>query len=412
MSWRCYAQRVLTDEWLSRDLPLSDLRVTSTLSGPCRVTGKIDPIYQDLKADDGELLLSPWRTWVWVEASDQIRGGGLVTDVKTIGQELTVEVTGVSGYLTDQPLVNNLRWGGSSEGTSGNGVDPLTVYRALWEWVQSRTNSDLGVTVDPTTSPYRLGEWHNARQLDADGSLGDDPKAVSTSPIPIDRVWTKQDKPPVAAQGKTLYWQYQLNWWDNHELGRKTDEYARQVPFDYREQYAWASPAKEAVAKHIHLGYPRVGRRSDKRFAEQENISGVLTVQRSGDDYANAIVAYGAGEGSKMLRSSVSVADGRVRRTRTVERPDITTEAALRAVAEDELRRWNSVEDITSFTVHDHPNAAIGTFSEGDDVLVHAYTGWSPIDLWVRITAMTLSPDTGEVTVTCSRSDRFRYGGV
>lgn len=409
--WRCYAQRVLTDEWLSRDLPLSDLRVTSTLSGPCRVTGKIDPIYADLKADDGELLLSPWRTWVWVEASDQIRGGGLVTDVKTVGQELTVEVTGVSGYLAGQPLVNNLRWGGSTEGTSGNGVDPLTVYRSLWEWVQSRTNSSLGVTVDSTTSPYRLGEWHNARRIEPDGKLGP-AKEVNTSPIPIDKVWTKQDKPPVAAQGKTLYWQYQLNWWDNHELGRKADEYARQTPFDYRERYSWASPAKEAVVKHIHLGYPRVGRRSDKRFAEQENISGVLTVQRSGDDYANAVVAYGAGEGSKMLRSSVSVADGRVRRTRTVERPDITTEAALRAVAEDELRRWNSVEDITGFTVYDHPNAKIGTFDVGDDVLVHAYTGWSPIDLWVRITAMALSPDTGEVTVTCSRSDRFRYGGA
>ncbi|WP_433701791.1 hypothetical protein [Nocardiopsis sp. CA-288880] len=410
--WRCYAQRALTDEWLSRDLPLSNLKVTTTLSGPCRVTGSIDPIYRDLIADDGELLLLPWKTWVWVEASDQIRGGGLVTDVKTAGSELDVEITGVTGCLTGQPLLNNLRWGGKEAGTTGNGVDPFDVYRALWTWLQSRAGGNLGVTVDSTSTPYRLGEWHNTRALKEDGSLGP-AKEIATTPVPIDKVWVPaKDKKPVAASGKTVYWQYQLNWWDNHELGRVADEMARQTPYDYRERYSWASSAKEAVVKHVPLGYPRLGGRSTKRFAEQENISEVLTIQRSGDDYANLVTAYGAGEGSKMLRANASVTDGRVRRSRTVERPDITSQAALQAVADDELRRWNSVEDILGFTVMDHPNARIGTFDVGDDVLVHAYSGWAPIDLWVRITSMTLSPDTGEVAVTCSRSDRFRYGGA
>lgn len=414
MTWRYYAQRALTDEWLHRDLPLADVRVVPVLSGPYRVSATIDPVYSELKADDGDLLLSPWRTFVWVEASDQLRGGGLVTDTTQVGQRLQVEITGVAGYLTDQPIVNNQRWGGKTEGVTGNGVDPLDVYRALWEWLQSRASGDLGVTVDTTTSGYRLGEWHNARALDTDGTLGDDPKAVNSTPIPIDKVWDpKKNRKPVAASGKTVYWQYQLNWWDNHEVGRTLDELARQVPFDYREQYRWANTSKEAVVKHIALGYPRVGKRQTSlRFAEGENITNLVAVTRSGDDYTNAVTVYGAGEGSKKKRGYTSIQDGRVRRAKTLERPDITSVASLKAIAEDELRRYNTLDDVTTFTVTDHPNARLGTFDVGDDVLVEGYTGWSPIRMWVRITSMTLSPDAGEVDVTCSRSDRFRYGGA
>lgn len=413
MTWRCYAQRVLTDEWLHRDLPLADIKITPVLSGPYRISATIDPVYADLVADDGELLLSPWKTWVWVEASDLLRGGGLVTDTTQVGQTLSVEITGITGYLTSQPIVNNQRWGGKTEGQTGNGVDPLDVYRALWDWLQSQASGDLGVTVDSTTSPYRLGEWHNARALDTDGSLGDDPKAVNSTPIPIDKVWDpKKDKPPIPASGKSTYWQYQLNWWDNLEVGRTVDELARQVPFDYREQYSWATPAKEAVVRHVQLGYPRVGKRqTNLRFAEGENVTELVAVHRSGDDFTNAVTVYGAGEGSKKKRGYTSIQDGRVRRAKTLERPDITSVASLKALAEDELRRYNTLDDVTSFTVADHPNARLGTFDVGDDVLVEGYTGWSPVRMWVRITSMTLTPDAGAVTVTCSRSDRFRYGG-
>lgn len=413
MTWRFYAQRVLTDEWLHRDLPLSDVTLTPVLSGPYKLTATIDPVYAELKADDGELVLSPWKTWVWVEASGQIRGGGLVTDADPTGQTLKLTVTGITGYPTGQPLLNTRGWGGTVEGATGNGVDPLDVVRSLWAWMQDRHNADLGVTVDSTTSPYRLGEWHNARALDTDGSLGDDPKAVNSTPIPIDKVWDpKKDRPPIPATGKSVYWQYRLSWWDHHEVGRLIDEMARQTPFDYRETYRWADSSKEAVVKHIQLGYPRVGKRqSNLRFAEGENITQVLPVHRSGDEYANHITAYGAGEGSKMLQATATITDGRVRRARTVERPDITSKAALQSVADDELRRWNSLEDIRGFTVADHPNARIGSFDVGDDVLVQGFTGWVESRLWVRITSMALSPDAGTVAVTCSRSDRFRYGG-
>lgn len=408
--WRFYAQNILSGEWVSRELPLGDVKITPVLSGPYRITASIDPEYADLRAPSGDLVLTEWQTLIVAEASGQLRGGGLLTDVSAAGQKLDLDITGVSGYAEGQPLRSSLNWGGKTEGTTGHGVDPLDVVRALWGYLQEQPDGNLGVTLDATTTPYRLGEWHNARALDTDGSLGDDPKAVNTQPIPIDKIWGKKERPPVAAQGKTLYWQYQLPWHEDPEVGQLITTLAGQTPFDWAESYSWASEDRESVVCHLHLGYPRLGRRlTNEVFRQGENISEPVVVRRDGDEYANSITVYGAGEGSKKVRATSSVRDGRLRRAKSVDRPDLTTTAQCQAVAAEELRRWSQVVDITGFTVTDHPNAKIGSFAPGDDVLVDVYEGWMPTRLWVRITSMTISPEGGEVQVTCRRSDRFEY---
>jgi hypothetical protein len=64
--------------------------------------------------------------------------------------------------------------------------------------------------------------------------------------------------------------------------------------------------------------------------------------------------------------------------------------------------------------VRQHPNAVLGSFSVGDDILIEARTGWLPVKDWHRITSYTIQPDDPTyVTLTLLRSDRFRYvGGV
>ena len=61
--------------------------------------------------------------------------------------------------------------------------------------------------------------------------------------------------------------------------------------------------------------------------------------------------------------------------------------------------------------VMDHPNAPLGSWQLGDDVLVRADLPWlGEVEVWVRITGWSL---TGEstATLTVQRSDLFRYGG-
>ncbi|QVJ03071.1 hypothetical protein KGD82_13635 [Nocardiopsis eucommiae] len=407
--WRYYAQNLVTGEWVSRELPLSAVKVTPVLSGPYRISATIDPAYKELRTGTGALVLGEWQTLIVVEASGELRGGGILTDVREAGQKLDLEITGFSGYAERQPLRSSLTWGGKTAGTTGNGVDPLDVVRRLWQYLQDQPDGNLNVTLDSTSTPYRLGEWHNARRIDPDGKLGP-AKEVNAQPIPIDKIWGPRERPPVAAQGKTLYWQYQQLWHEDPEIGQLITTLAGQTPFDWMESYRWANADKTQVRMHLHFGYPRLGRRQAQlRFVEDENLSDPVTVQRDGGEYANLITVYGAGEGSKKVRATASVRDGRLRRGMSVDRPDLTTVAECQAAAGEELRRWSQLVDITSFTVVDHPHAPIGSFQVGDDVLVQTRTTAAPVRLWVRITSMDLSPGAGEIQVTCRRSDRFDY---
>lgn len=409
-AWRYYAMR-WTGTWAHREMPLRGVTITHTLSGPDGLSASIEPAYGAMVADDGELILREWDTIILAEASGQLRGGGIVTSVERTGDAVSVECVGFSGYAAGMPLTSTLTWGGKDDGTSGHGVDPAVVVRALWDHLQAQPDGGLGVEVDGLSTPYRLGEWHNARKQPTDDEEDPDPSEVETPPPPIDRVWTNADSKPTAAKGKTLYWQYQLAWHADVEVGAQVDEICQQVPIDYREVWRWAGSDREQVVMRLELGYPRLGRRqSGLRLVEGENISELVTVERSGDDFANSVVAYGAGEGSKQLRQTSTARDGRLRRVKAVDASDVTSKAALKAIAADELGLASQVEDITGFTLADHTHAAIGTFAVGDDVLVQTTVG-TPVRMWVRITGYEFSPEDDTVSVTCARSDSFDYSG-
>lgn len=405
--WRYYAMR-WTGQWLHRDLPLRDVDIEHTLSGPGGLTASIEPTYRDLQAD-GAPILREWDTIILAEASGQLRGGGILTGMEIVGDALKLDCVGFTGYAAGMPLVSTLTWGGPTGGTSGNGIDPAVVQDALWAHLQSQPDGNLGVTLAPLSTPYRLGAWHNARRLNDDGTLGP-AKEVQDPPIPIDRVWQAGDRRPPAAQGKTLYWQYQLPWWDDIEVGARFDELCSQTPIEYREHWQWATPNRDAVVMRIDRGYPRLGRRqSGLRLVEGENVIETVTLQRNGEEFANVVAAYGAGEGSKQLRQTVSQRDGRLRRVRPLDASDITTTAALKAAAADELGRASQLVNITGFTIRDHPNAQVGSFGVGDDVLIQTTYGWQPTSMWVRILSYSYSPDDDTAQVSCTRSDSFDY---
>lgn len=416
--WRYYAQDILSGQWLHRDLPLRGVSVTDTLSGAGAISATISPDIAELKTTDGSPILKEWATLIIAEADRQIRAAGILINATLTGPEMNLDCAGVSHYPAGQTLEDTLSWtANASLSEGGHGVDPLTVVRALWANLQSKPDGDLGVVVDEVTSPYRLGAFTGvqaAQKTTANPDGSTDPKEVGED-VPIDRVWGPTDKLPAAAQGKTLTWSYALNWWDNDDMGGKVDELAKQAPFDYREDAEWADADRDAVTLRLRIGAPRLGTRKDQlRFVEGENASEVIAITRSGDDYANYISALGAGEGQAQVRTTASKRDGRLRRMKSLTDASQTTVDGLNTQATTLLNLSNKLDNITGFKVRNHPNAPIGSFEVGDDVLVQTHVGWQPTRLWVRITALTISPETDDVVVTCSRSDRFNYssGGV
>lgn len=208
---------------------------------------------------------------------------------------------------------------------------------------------------------------------------------------------------------------YELDWWNATDIGQEIDTLAQNTPFDYWEEHAW-NAARTNVTHRLRLGFPRAGaRRSQLRFAEGENISDIVTNQLHGSNYANEIIALGAGSGSTMLRSYTQVQDGRPRRTICLQDASITDQSVLDALAQNELNSRMILPEVVSCTVRQHPNAVLGSFKEGDDILIQTFSGWAPISAWHRITSIAVQPDDPTyITLTLIRSDRFRYasGGL
>jgi hypothetical protein len=440
-NWRYHAMNVLTREWLHRDLPLRDVTITPTLSGPQALTATIAPDVAALKTDSGRPLLDEWSTFIVAEADDQIRGGGILTSSTFTGSVWALTITGFTGYAKGQPMTSTLSYGGDNASgrdlagpTSGKGADPIRIVQDLWAQLQSHPDGDLGVTfAGDITSRYRYANWRNIPNFftyapDASTSVTVNPPSSATadshgnypaktmmSVVVAGTGFTKRTKPnlPNFLTTKIRYWYHNVYWYENTDIGARIDQYATSTPFDYVERIRWADADKSDIRLEIVVGYPRLGRRlADLRFAEGENVTQIIAVKRDGEDYANTVTAIGAGDGKDQLRQTVGKRDGRLRRVLVQTNTSLTDRTRLRSYATASLNTVNQVHDIDALTVRQHPNAEYGSYEVGDDIPVVTWRGWEQINLWVRITSMAYSPDSDTVVLTTKRSDSFRYGGI
>lgn len=466
---RFLARRVLTGEWLTRDLPLSDLpEITDELSGPGSLTGTVTPEIGQLKGDDGMPLLDEWGTELYYEQAGQLRWGGLLVSSELAGPDWKLEAAGFTTYPHGIP------YGGVYRRIE---VDPLDVVRHLWTHVQQQPDSDLGMVVDGTTSSVTVGEplryeadlrkdsrenWWLLRRLTQDirsNPPGTDTPIEDTADEALKHlqndgvIFEDFSWPGMSQRARrfndslryvfyqrnpdhnyswpgsrgayktflesvdTLYNRtdaepYELLWWEAPDVGEEIDSLAKETPFDYLEQHEWGDADRETVSHRLRLGYPRLGRRRhDLRFVEGENVAEVVAISRDGDDFANEVVGLGAGEGRRRLRSRVPVRDGRLRRVHVLEDKSVRRDLRMTAFARDELQARNQLQEITSCTVWEHPHAPLGSFHVGDDIPVQAHVGWGEAQQWSRVLSRTYRPGEDRIELELARSDRFRYGG-
>lgn len=371
MSWRYIAQRATTGEFLDLDLPIEREDLTWTLSGAGSLRGTVAPDVGALRAEDGSLLLEEWGTLIYAEADDEIRWGGILVSSQFNGETWSIEAAGFATYPHGLPY----------EGEFVQiGMDPTDAVREIWRHIQGYPNGNLGVVVNDVRTPVRLGTPATT-EPDGDGGTRD----VEAKP-------------------------YALVWWETSDCGREIETLSSDTPFDFTERHHWTG---ETVAHSIEIGYPRLGRRrEDLVFVQGDNVSEVVVVEQDGDDFANAVIGIGAGEGPLSVHRSTAVQDGRLRRTAVYTDKTLSDDARMDQRIADELtvRRQNT--EIRSVTVTSHPNAVIGSWDLGDDVLIQAEVPWlGEVALWCRITAWSLK-DENTAVLTLARSDSFRYGAA
>lgn len=355
MAWRYMAQRALSNEWLHRDLPIDVTELSWDLNGPGALRGAVAPEFASMRDSDDRLLLEPWGTYIYaVDDSDSIRWGGIVQPPASFsGATWNVEAAGFTSYPHGVPFLNKIR---------GRDLDPAVVFRQIWDDLQGYPEGNLGVEVDDLTTDARIGT--------------DDP--------------------------------YLLAWWEAKDSGSELDDLAEDGGFEYVEEHSWDG---EDVTHRVRLAAPRFGRkRDDLAFIQGDNV--VSLVEPEGwEDFANEVFGLGAGEGRKSRRTRAPIRDGRLRRPIVYTDKGERNERRLDRRARRRLDQHRPSLEVDRITVRDHPNARIGSWSVGDDVLVQAALPWvGDVEIWHRITSWALKSDsTAELTL--ARSDSFTYGG-
>lgn len=359
--WRYWTQHALTGEMLTPALPLGDPEFGRELNGPGALTGTLAPRF----VRDNAHLIEPHKTLIYAEADGYLRWGGLIWSVEAEDREARLEAAGWSSYLTKRydshgelnargPYVNQ---------------DPCKIIRDIWAYAQEQPDGNLGVVVDTTTSSMKTGTtaepWHSY-------------------------------------------------WYETPNLGDLMDNLVQE---DAGPQYTCASDYQSngTIKRRIVLGYPRLGtRRTDISFRTGVNIIAAPAVGYVGDDYANTIIATGSGEGTATRFAVDTVRDGGLRMETVLALPTINGNDVLGRRAAAERRRRMVMGQVDSIDVRDHPNAPLGSWQIGDDVLVAVSNDWTTWAGWCRITAESYKPatDGGEdrATLTLARADSFHYG--
>lgn len=438
MAWRYIAQRILTGEILDYDLPLITDGPAWALSGAGSLAAKISPDVGALRADDGELLLQEWGTAIYAEVDGVIGWGGILISSDFADEEWSIEAAGFSTYPHGIPYQGDYQH---------IDIDPVAAFRELWRHVQDHPDGNLGLEINAPDTPVRIGTGARLKlKIDVDPLIlqllhpwipewleygvevpvrdllpwlpPDWEIAFPEDPLPIIKDFVKNVLPDeykdLAEIPKELTFvkadPYALVWWEATDAGTEIDNLAKATPFDYIERHFWDG---DKIRHTLDVAYPRHGRRrEDLRFVQGDNVSKVVSFKATGDDYANEILGIGAGEGRSVVHRSTAVRDGRLRRVAVYTDKAVRNDGRLDSLIRDELENRSGLLDIDSIDVIDHPNAPIGSWELGDDVLVSADVPWlGEVDLWCRVVGWKLTGD-HTATLTLARSDSFHYGGT
>lgn len=369
--WRYLATRLNgdgTETFLSNDVPLQGAALTEDLSGPGGIKGSINPEVERLLTSAGEPIFVPWSTAIYAEKDDHIRAGAILANLTESGPSLALDCVGFTGYLKDQPYTGDI---------SRIKADPLDLARHLWQHKQGIRGGNLGLALDPTTSPVRVGTPAVDKKI-----------ATETADVEF-------------ASGP-----FTLAWWKDHDMGQAFDDLAVQTPFDYLVTHQWSG---ESIRHQLRLGYPTLGRRlTDLRFVLGENIFEIPDIDYAGAAYASEVVVLGAGQGRAMVRGGDARVPTRLHRAVVVEDKALTSKVSANRVARLEVAARLGDPDLDEFTVVDHPNAQIGAFNPGDEILVQTRDGWGQgRAMWVRILSIQITPEKDQATLTVARVEKL-----
>lgn len=186
---------------------------------------------------------------------------------------------------------------------------------------------------------------------------------------------------------------WKILWWDTPDCLDAIREAVEAARYEWVEWSGWNAD-RSRVLKEIRC-VPRVGRKQDSLvFVEGDNVIETVVLEVDSSEYANTVLAIGAGEGRDALRVTVSAADSRRRKVHVLDAKQVTKRDSLVSRAKAELRRRMVRVRVAGVRVIDHPNAEFGVFGVGDTILLDCEAGWLGRQrLWRRIESVERDGD-------------------
>lgn len=121
----------------------------------------------------------------------------------------------------------------------------------------------------------------------------------------------------------------------------------------------------------INVSHPTVGtRRDDLVFEQGVNIISELRLVRDGEEYANASIGVGAGEGDKSIRGTIASTSKRMRRVTVFEDRKLKKQTQLLASMRKDLKRRTGELYVPEIEIVGHELAPMFSWNVGDHIMV------------------------------------------
>lgn len=362
-----------TETFIKGDVPVTGGPPVRKLSTPHEITGTIRPAdAPELVSADGSTRLRRWQTTCYVaDDTDRIWAGGVLNDFHIDGPSLNFDFAGFTSYIKDQPYDGE---------HSAIQEDPLDLTRLLWSHFQNQPGGNLGLEIDDTRSPVRIGT--PPRDVSFDTSTGDNVNFT-------------------ANDGAVM-----IDWWETGDSAGLIDDWAKNTPFDYLEQHIFDG---DTVRHFLQLGYPSIGEIRDlHRFVLGENVQVIPTEDYLGDDVVTEVWVFGKGEGRDRVRGIAKlIPKSGLRRVKTFVDSSIQNTVDAQNIARQILTSYQPQvpgAGVTTLLVKNHVNAEFGTFDVGDTIPYSGDHNWGDVLVWVKILSISLMSN-GMIQAAVVRAD-------
>lgn len=361
MTWRFYAQRQVTGDWLHTDVPLR-AKITRQLNGSGLVEATIPAALDVERAEDGHPLWIERGTTLYAEEDNDLKWVGLCSYQQPgpTGRRLEFKgLTSVYDRIGYDGLIREWQ------------PDPFDLVRRMVNNANDQPDGDVDLQVlEDGRAPTFAGDEQppTERPEKVKRRRGETVEAFA------DR---QEERAKEQAQWDKAYGdrrQYLLAWWEHPYIGEELRDLAREIPFDWWETHEWADRSQLTRRSRLVLSPRKGATRHDTALVEGVNIGEALDPNTDVDHYGNHVVMLGAGEGSKMRRAGVGSRDLRVRTTRFWQAKHVHNDQRLRAMARERFSKMDVSVKLDEATVR----GDLGGVELGDQVRVEStlFTGW------------------------------------